>query len=47
VLDEIHQHFVPGRTPEVLDVLADIGGGLLGVWLFTRSLHNSRLGKEP
>lgn len=42
VLDEIHQHFVPGRTPEVLDVLADIGGGLMGVWLFTRSLHKNR-----
>jgi len=39
MLDELHQHFVPGRTPEVFDVLADIGGGLLGVLLFTRSLH--------
>jgi VanZ family protein len=34
MLDEIHQSFVPGRMPEVLDVLADVGGGLLGVWLF-------------
>ena len=44
VLDEIHQHSVPGRMPDVLDVLADISGGILGVWLFTRSLHKSRLG---
>jgi VanZ family protein len=44
VLDEIHQHFVPGRMPDVLDVLADIGGGILGVWLFTRTLHKTRLG---
>jgi VanZ family protein len=35
MLDEIHQSFVPGRMPEVLDVLADVGGGLLGVWLFS------------
>ncbi len=39
MLDEVHQHFVPGRMPDVLDVLADISGGILGVWLFTRSLH--------
>jgi VanZ family protein len=35
VLDEIHQHSVPGRMPDVFDVLADIGGGLTGVWLFS------------
>jgi VanZ family protein len=45
MLDEVHQHFVPGRMPEVLDVLADISGGILGVWLFTRSLHKGRLGR--
>lgn len=33
VLDEIHQHFVPGRMPDVLDVLADITGAALGIWL--------------
>lgn len=44
MLDEIHQHFVPGRMPDVLDVLADIVGGLMGIWLFTRSLHKSRWG---
>ncbi len=46
MLDEVHQHFVPGRMPEVLDVLADISGGILGVWLFTRSLHNGWLGRS-
>jgi len=30
VLDEFHQYFVPGRNSDVLDVLADIIGGLLG-----------------
>jgi VanZ family protein len=47
VLDEIHQHFVPGRMPEVFDVLADVSGGLMGVWLFTQSLHKRRLGNQP
>jgi VanZ family protein len=36
VLDEIHQHFVPGRTPDIFDVMADATGGMLGVWLFYR-----------
>ncbi|MEX2503086.1 MAG: VanZ family protein [Trueperaceae bacterium] len=31
VIDEIHQMFVPGRTPELLDVVADATGALLAV----------------
>ena len=31
LLDETHQYFVPGRTTEVYDVIADVTGGLLGV----------------
>jgi len=34
VLDEFHQHFVPGRTPDIYDLMADAAGGLLGIWLF-------------
>ncbi len=33
VLDEVHQYFVPGRQSDVLDVLADASGGLLGAGL--------------
>ena len=33
ISDEIHQYFVPGRSSEVLDALADALGGLLGVWV--------------
>lgn len=33
VLDEFHQSFVPGRNADVLDVLADAGGALLGAGL--------------
>jgi VanZ family protein len=42
VLDEVHQHFVPGRMPDVLDVLADLIGAVLGVYLlhaFVRPSH--------
>jgi len=31
VLDEIHQYFVPGRSADVFDVVADAAGGLLGM----------------
>jgi VanZ family protein len=34
--DEVHQMFVPGRSPEVADWLADAAGVLLGVFLFHR-----------
>jgi len=41
VSDEFHQHFVPGRDVEVLDVVADATGALLVVaflgWLGRRS----------
>jgi VanZ family protein len=32
ILDEVHQYFVPGRSADVYDVLADTIGGLLGAW---------------
>ena len=33
ISDEFHQSFIPGRTADVLDVAADVAGGLLGTWL--------------
>lgn len=33
VLDEIHQAFVPGRTPDALDLVADFVGATVGVAL--------------
>ena len=33
MLDEVHQHFVAGRTPDVYDALADAVGGLLSASL--------------
>ena len=32
LLDEFHQYFVPGRTMDIYDVLADVAGALLGAW---------------
>ena len=34
ISDEIHQSFVPYRTADVMDVLADILGSALGVYIF-------------
>jgi VanZ family protein len=34
ISDELHQSFVPGRDPSPSDVLADLGGGLLGAFLY-------------
>lgn len=31
VLDELHQSFVPGRDPSLVDGLVDASGGLLGI----------------
>lgn len=31
ITDELHQHFVPGRAPEVRDVLIDTLGGSVGM----------------
>ena len=32
VSDEVHQYFVPGRSSEVLDWVADTSGAALGAW---------------
>lgn len=38
-IDEIHQSFVPGRSSDPLDVLADLAGSVaaaVGVWVLSR-----------
>ena len=45
VTDEWHQSFVPGRTPDVLDIVTDAIGaatGLLLVWLILRMMPHKR-----
>jgi VanZ family protein len=41
ILDEIHQHFIPGRTADPLDATADILGSAagVGIYLWWRSRH--------
>lgn len=40
--DEWHQLYVPGRYASAFDVVADGLGILLGLLLFTRSIHGAR-----
>jgi VanZ family protein len=37
ISDEAHQFFVPGRVTDVRDLLIDVLGVALGVWLMSRS----------
>jgi VanZ family protein len=34
VLDEFHQSYVPFRTSDFMDILADAAGLVLGIWAF-------------
>jgi VanZ family protein len=34
ITDEIHQYFVPGRTCDIFDILADITGIVLSYFIF-------------
>ena len=40
IADEIHQAFVPGRTPKVLDVLIDSSGTSLGIGIYVLFVEN-------
>ena len=33
IIDETLQRFTPGRIPDVMDCIADISGGLMGIYL--------------
>jgi VanZ family protein len=38
ISDEIHQSFVPGRSPKITDVIIDLGSGSLGALLIWKLL---------
>ena len=42
VLDEFHQRFIPGRSPEIFDIFSDIIGSLSGALLSIHKEKNSR-----
>jgi len=33
ILDELHQLYVPGRSADIYDVIADMAGGMAGAWV--------------
>jgi len=39
--DEFHQRFVKSRTPSVRDVLLDVAGALLGLWISASFAHRN------
>jgi VanZ family protein len=43
VSDELHQAFVPGRSPSFADIIADLAGGALvvGIWYWKHSAKNA------
>ena len=40
ITDELHQAFVPGRTPKLLDVLIDSSGASLGISIYVLFVEN-------
>ena len=40
ITDELHQAFVPGRTPKMLDVLIDSSGASLGIGIYVLFVEN-------
>lgn len=51
ISDEIHQHFVPTRSADIWDVLADMLGSIVGVFIIhyalSRRAHDSGVDKTP
>jgi VanZ family protein len=43
ISDETHQHFVPGRNPQPLDVGFDVVGSLLCLLVIRRVLHTGEV----
>lgn len=39
LFDEVHQHFVPGRAFQIVDLATDISGSAIAVWIFIKLSH--------
>lgn len=48
VLDEFHQRFIPGRDPDILDIVADGVGSLIVccIWFFTQAKASEQTGSR-
>lgn len=46
ISDEIHQHFVPYRTADPMDVLADLLGSLAGVYIYQKIVTKNYIQKK-
>ena len=49
ISDEIHQHFIPGRTARMIDVIIDLSGvaiGCLFVWLSVKFINKIKKNKS-
>ena len=48
IVDEFHQHFVPGRDASIYDIAADMAGGIMGAWaMYFLVKTTSRLRSAP
>ena len=50
VTDEVHQRFVPGRTAEVADLIADVVGATVAaglIWGWRKALRRTKTGGAP
>ena len=46
-IDEIHQYWVPGRSTDPTDLIADLLGAGIGAWLYLRSIRRAGLQPPP
>ncbi len=44
ISDEFHQSFIPGRYPSIWDIIADLLGAAVVVWLWRRRMMSAQEG---
>jgi VanZ family protein len=46
ITDELHQHYVPYRNADLMDIVADIIGSILGVYVYRFFADKSKVDKK-